>query len=240
MQTDQVGGPLAQQHRPLRPTFAPGPVQRVPLARPAHMGGVVDLRVDHRLERTQQPREPLGRPLELTEDVSERLDSRDAIVGGLAPDAIVAGRGRREPNLRQRGQPRVPLQQLARLPPGAIDHHQRDRAFELRLRQIDGPRPGKKQMRRPPRRLGLGQRRPDLGMVLELHADVQLGAGEAEVGEPCRPDRRPPLPRVLKQQHARPRLQRDQMRAIADRSGPPATVTDRPGGAGNRCHRAAD
>jgi flagellar biosynthesis protein FlhA len=50
-------------------------VQRVTLARAAHMGGVVDLRVDHGLERTQQPREPVRRPLELTEHVRERLGS---------------------------------------------------------------------------------------------------------------------------------------------------------------------
>ena len=80
------------------------------------------------------------------------------MIGRLAPDAVVAGRARREPDLRQRRQRGVALQQLARLPPGAVDDHQRDRTRRLRLREIDRVRPGKRRYVGP----AAGQRRADL------------------------------------------------------------------------------
>ena len=147
VQADDVGrARRAGSARRSRSPRRPRPEHRVPLARATHRARVVQLRVDHRLERTQQPREPLRARLRARPARGQRLDRRHAVIGGLAPDAVVAGRGRREPDLRQRRQRRVALEQLARLPPGAVDHDQRDRRLELNLRQIDRVRSREQQV----------------------------------------------------------------------------------------------
>ena len=213
VQTDDVVRPFAQQGRRPRPRRVARVVNGVTPARAAHRARVVQLRVDHRLERPQQRREPLRIALERAQHLRQGLDGRHAMIGGLAPDPVVAGRARREPDLRQRRQRGVALQQLARLPPGPVDDHQRDRTRRIRLREIDRVRPGKQEVRRS----AAGQRRANLLVVVEVHAHPQLGPRQAEVREPSRPDRHVPLARVLQQQDARARRQRHQVRAVADR-----------------------
>ena len=112
----------------------------VALAGAAHVRHVVQLHVDHGLEGAQQRREPLGRSFQRAQHLRQRLDGRDVVEGGLAPYPVAAGGGRREPELGQSGQHGVALEQLARLPPGSVHHHQRDRAGRARLRQIDRAR----------------------------------------------------------------------------------------------------
>ena len=147
VQADDVGGPLAQQLRRPRPPRVARAVDGVALARAAHRLRVVKLRVDHRVERAPQRREPIGIALERAQHLRQRLDRRHAVIGRLLPDPVVAGRRRREPDLGQRRQHGVALEQLARLPPGAVDHDQRDRTGGLHLRDVDRARPGEQQIR---------------------------------------------------------------------------------------------
>ena len=245
VQADDVGRALAQHLQRLRAARRPRPEHRVPLAGAAHGARVVQLRVDHRLERAQQPGEPLGRALERPQHVRQRFHRRHAVVGGLAPDAVVAGRGRREPDLRQPRQHRVALEQLARLPPGAVDHHQRDR--------LPAARPPPDRWRSAPgtagRRGGPRRRRPS-----EPASAARTWRSSSKSTPTCSSDpgrhrcasrrgadRHVTFARMLQQQHARARRQRHQVCAVADRLGPPAARADRSMwcGCGNHAGRLA-
>ena len=111
------------------------------------------LALDHGGEGIEQALEagPVG--LERLEHLGQRLDGRQAEVGGLAADEVVARAARAEGDARQGGERGVEAQQLARLPPGAVEHDQRDRA----VARAAG-RPAGRRGRGTGRRAGAGSR----------------------------------------------------------------------------------
>jgi len=85
------------------------------------------LAADHRAKRRQQAieRTPLG--LEPVEDLDERLDGRQAVACRLTANPIFTRIARRESHTRQRRDSRVELEELAGLPPGAVENDEIDR-----------------------------------------------------------------------------------------------------------------
>ena len=236
VQTDDVVRPFAQQGRRPRPRRVACAVDGVAPARAPHRPRVVQLRVDHRLERPQQRREPFRIALERAQHLRQGLDGRHAMIGGLAADPVVAGRARREPDLRQRRQRGVALQQLARLPPGAVDDDQRDRTGRFASARSIAFGPGNSRYVGPPP----ASAARTCVVVVEVDAHAQLGPRQAEVRQPRRTDGHVPFAGVLQQQDARARRQRHQVRAVADRLGSPAARADRAVGGGLGNHGARD
>ena len=105
-----------------------------------------------RRARRRRARRPRGSalPFERAQRQRDGLDRRDAVIVRLAADAVAARRGGREPELRQRREPRVAAQQLAGLPPRPVEHDERDGPGRPLVGQVDGVRSREQQVRRRP------------------------------------------------------------------------------------------
>lgn len=141
--------------------------------------------VHHGVERPQeQLRSALRLRLDCLQDPCNALNGREAVIGWLPPDAVVAALlgARREGELGQALQPGVLPQDAPRLGPGAVENHEHSRSgvpgaqndrVVTGVKQADGGGGSGD---------GGGRLCEDFGAVGVPHG---LALGEAEAGYPC-------------------------------------------------------
>lgn len=191
---------------------SPGPPEHRPPV-PGRAGprpSELELPIHHGLEGPEHSREPFRIALEVAQRQGNSLHRGQALFGGLTADPVVARA------FGPKGDPGKPLEggiqgeQLLRKLPGPVDHNQRVQIALPKLSDVGRRRAGKEECG------------PPLGNEGALEADVQLGVGEGKVSHSRRADRDPPLPRVLKKDHAGPRRKARHLGAEAHPRGAPA------------------
>src|SRR5690606_34388253 len=189
-----------------------------PVGLPAHGA---DLPVDQRLEGAQQRREVLPgfQPAEGLDDGFQ--GGQGARLRRLA-QPVAGGQTLRQAQARQALQRRIQVQQLARLAPGAVGHHQLQRLLRFASgRRLDGLFAGKQQ-HAVAGGVGeaLGQR------VAEGFADQQLRVDQPQRRQARGVQRMAAFVRVLQDQHPGAAVQaRDQRaQAVAQRAAAAGTA----------------
>jgi hypothetical protein len=126
--------------------------------------------------------------------LGDGLDRGYAVLGRLAANAITARRRWPQSVARQLGQLRIQLKELLGLPPGAVEHAQRDRTGRGLERQIARAFAGIKQDRGT---LGIGELFAQPGQLSEPDTNVDLGLRQLQLDQPCGIDRNIAFSRML-------------------------------------------
>jgi hypothetical protein len=189
-----------------------------------------DLVLDQTFERGEERREARAVALELRQRRDDRLDRRETVRGGLAPDAVCARRRRSQRDPRQRAEQRASGEHLSRRRPRSVDDDERPRrrVERGRGRIVAGIEKGDVTVR-------LARELAQPHVVVETDADVELGAFEAHVREPGRVHPHGTLARMLEDDDAGSDRDRREVVAPAERGR--SSACDAAGrGGGGRAH----